>query len=165
MATAAPPLGPQLGQRGLNVANFCKEFNKETGHIKPGTVLPTRISIKPDRTYDLEICSPTTSWLLKRAAGIRRGKQFPNEIVGKLSVKHIYEIAKVKSQDKCLVGVPLQDICRMIIKSCRTIGIEVTHEDLNPDEYREFLDKRRQIVQEQLKQLAEKKAAKMLRTA
>uniref|UniRef100_A0A915BJJ9 Large ribosomal subunit protein uL11m n=1 Tax=Parascaris univalens TaxID=6257 RepID=A0A915BJJ9_PARUN len=77
MATAAPPLGPQLGQRGLNVANFCKEFNKETGHIKPGALLPTRVYIKPDRTYDLEICTPTTSWLLKRAAGIRRGRQIP----------------------------------------------------------------------------------------
>ncbi|KHN86270.1 putative 39S ribosomal protein L11, mitochondrial [Toxocara canis] len=164
MATAAPPLGPQLGQRGLNVANFCKEFNKETGHIKPGTLLPTRISIKPDRTYDLEICSPMTTWLLKRAAGIRRGKQFHGEIVGKLSVKHIYEIAKVKSKDKCLVGVPLQDICRMIIKTCRTMGIEVIREDLDPNEYRAFLEKRKKIVDEQLKELAEKKAAKVLRT-
>uniref|UniRef100_A0A9J2PKE0 Large ribosomal subunit protein uL11m n=1 Tax=Ascaris lumbricoides TaxID=6252 RepID=A0A9J2PKE0_ASCLU len=164
MATAAPPLGPQLGQRGLNVANFCKEFNKETGHIKPGALLPTRVYIKPDRTYDLEICTPTTSWLLKRAAGIRRGRQIPGEIAGRLSVKHIYEIAKVKSRDKCLVGVPLQDICRMIIKSCRTMGIEVVREDLNPDEYRAFLEKRKEIVDGQLKELAEKKAAKMLRT-
>ena len=110
MATAAPPLGPQLGQRGLNVANFCKDFNKETGHIKPGTLLPTRISIKPDRTYELEICTPMSTWLLKRAAGIRRGSQFgaSGEVAGILSVKHIYEIAKIKSRDKMLVGVPLK---------------------------------------------------------
>ncbi|KJH48341.1 Ribosomal protein L11 domain protein [Dictyocaulus viviparus] len=173
MASAAPPLGSQLGQRGLNVANFCKEFNKETGHIKPGTPLPTRISIKPDRTYDLEICSPTTSWLLKTAAGIARGKQnkgmFHNslfyEIAGKLSVKHIYEIAMVKSQDKCLQGVPLQMICRQIIKQCRTIGIQVQKEDLDPVELKKFLDERRKIVAEQLKEFADKKAAKMLRTA
>ncbi|CAI4229089.1 unnamed protein product [Auanema sp. JU1783] len=75
MASAAPPLGPQLGQRGINVANFCKEFNKETGHIHAGAILPTRITVKPDRTYDLEICSPSSSWLLKKAAGIARGKQ------------------------------------------------------------------------------------------
>lgn len=110
MATAAPPLGPQLGQRGINVANFCKDFNKETGHIKPGTLLPTRVSIKPDRTYELEICSPMSTYLLKKAAGIQRGAQGggDREVAGILSVKHIYEIAKIKSRDKFLVGVPLK---------------------------------------------------------
>ncbi|ETN74616.1 hypothetical protein RB195_011632 [Necator americanus] len=164
MASAAPPLGPQLGQRGLNVTNFCKEFNKETGHIKPGVTLPTRVLVKPDRTYTMEICSPATSWLLKQAAGIARGKSNKDEIAGKLSVKHIYEIAKVKSKDKCLVGVPLQEICRQIIKQCRTLGIEVQREDLDPVELKKFLDERRAIVAEQLKALADKKAAKMLRT-
>ncbi|PIO72150.1 Ribosomal protein L11 domain protein [Teladorsagia circumcincta] len=164
MASAAPPLGPQLGQRGLNVANFCKEFNKETGHIKPGVPLPTRISIKPDRTYDLEICTPATSWLLKQAAGITRGKQNPGDIAGKISLKHVYEIAKVKSRDKVLQGVPLEFICRQIVQQCRTLGIQVQREDLNPVELKKFLDERREIVAEQLKALADKKAAKMLRT-
>uniref|UniRef100_A0A7I4YHU9 Large ribosomal subunit protein uL11m n=1 Tax=Haemonchus contortus TaxID=6289 RepID=A0A7I4YHU9_HAECO len=164
MASAAPPLGPQLGQRGLNVMNFCKEFNKETGHIKPGVPLPTRISIKPDRSYDLEICTPTTSWLLKQAAGIARGKQNPGEVAGKISVKHLYEIAKVKSRDKVLQGVPLQFICQKMLKQCRTLGIEVQREDLDPVKLKIFLDERRRIVEEQLKALADKKAAKMLRT-
>uniref|UniRef100_A0A1I7ZS89 Large ribosomal subunit protein uL11m n=1 Tax=Steinernema glaseri TaxID=37863 RepID=A0A1I7ZS89_9BILA len=165
MATAAPPLGPQLGQRGINVANFCKEFNKETGHIKPGTVLPTRISVKPDRSYDLEICTPASSWLLKRAAGIRRGKQNDDEVVGRLSVKHIYEIAKIKSRDKCLQGVPLKSICEQLIKQSRTLGIEVVREDLDPVALGEFLNERREIVAKQLQELADKKAAKMLRTS
>ncbi|WKY02781.1 hypothetical protein Q1695_016226 [Nippostrongylus brasiliensis] len=165
MASAAPPLGPQLGQRGLNVANFCKEFNKETGHIKPGVPLPTRITIKPDRTYDLEICTPTTTWLLKQAAGIARGKQNPGEVAGKITVKHIYEIAKVKSRDKALQGVPMEVICRQIVKTCRTLGIQVQREDLDPVELKKFLDERRVIVAEQLKALADKKASKMLRTA
>jgi large subunit ribosomal protein L11 len=164
MATAAPPLGPQLGQRGLNVANFCKDFNKETGHIKPGAVLPTRVQIKPDRTYDLEICAPTNTWLLFRAAGIRRGRQYKDEIAGKLSVKHIYEIAKIKSRDKMLVGVPLKDICEMMIDNCRKLGIKVQYEDLDPVEYKEFLDKRRETVAQQLQEWTDKKAAKMLRT-
>ncbi|TKR77366.1 hypothetical protein L596_018356 [Steinernema carpocapsae] len=164
MATAAPPLGPQLGQRGVNVANFCKEFNKETGHIKPGAVLPTRINVKPDRSYELEICTPASSWLLKRAAGVRRGKQEPDEIVGRLSVKHIYEIAKIKSRDKCLQGVPLKFVCEQLIKSCRTIGIEVVREDLDPVALGEFLSERRETVAKQLQELADKKAAKMLRT-
>uniref|UniRef100_A0A7E4W043 Large ribosomal subunit protein uL11m n=1 Tax=Panagrellus redivivus TaxID=6233 RepID=A0A7E4W043_PANRE len=164
MATAAPPLGPQLGQRGINVANFCKDFNKETSHIKPGTILPTRIAIKPDRTYDLEICSPMSTYLLKRAAGIRRGGQTTHDIAGKLSVKHIYEIAKIKSRDKVLVGVPLKDICEMLVKTCRTMGIQVQHEDLDPVEYQAFLDNRREMVSTQLQEWADKKAAKMLRT-
>ncbi|GMS87295.1 hypothetical protein PENTCL1PPCAC_9470 [Pristionchus entomophagus] len=164
MASAAPPLGPQLGQRGINVANFCKEFNKETGHIKPGVPLPTRILVKPDRSYELEICSPTSSWLLKHAAGIRRGSQMPDEIAGKLSVKHIYEIALVKQKDKALVGVPLQDICRNLVKQCFTLGIQVQKEDLNPEELTKFLEERREVVSGQLQTLADKKAAKMLRT-
>jgi len=89
MATAAPPLGPAIGQRGLNVANFCKEFNKVTSNIKPGqnvslemqpvypetytlgVVLPVTVSVKPDRTYDLQITTPQTAWLCRQAAGIR----------------------------------------------------------------------------------------------
>ncbi|PAV88132.1 hypothetical protein WR25_17745 [Diploscapter pachys] len=139
MASAAPPLGPMLGQRGLNVANFCKEFNKETGHIKQGVPLPTRVHIRPDRTYDLEICMPTTTWLLKQAAGVKRGAMNPakgGEFAGIISVKHVYEIAKLKSQDKACQGLPLEV----------------------------FLDERRAIVQKQLVELADKKAAKMLRT-
>ncbi|MFH4984659.1 hypothetical protein AB6A40_011368 [Gnathostoma spinigerum] len=112
----------------------------------------------------MEICSPATTWLLKRAAGIRRGKQEAGEVVGKLSVKHIYEIAKVKSKDTCLQGVPLEDICKMFLITCRTIGIEVTREDLDPVEYKAFLEKRKEIVDRQLKEIADKKAAKMLRT-
>ncbi|GMR41093.1 hypothetical protein PMAYCL1PPCAC_11288, partial [Pristionchus mayeri] len=164
MASAAPPLGPQLGQRGVNVANFCKEFNKETGHIKPGVPLPTRIQVKPDRSYDLEICSPTSSWLLKQAAGIRRGKQNADEIAGILSVKHIYEIALVKSKDKALIGVPLQKICRDLVKQCFTLGIKVQNEDLDPEELGKFLEERKQVVADQLQAFADKKAAKMLRT-
>uniref|UniRef100_A0AC35TNU2 Ribosomal protein L11 n=1 Tax=Rhabditophanes sp. KR3021 TaxID=114890 RepID=A0AC35TNU2_9BILA len=163
-ASAAPPLGPMLGQRGLNVSNFCKDFNKETGHIKAGAVLPTRITIKPDRTYDLEICSPATTWLLKKAAGIERGKQLVDDEVGRLSVKHIYEIALVKSKDKVLHGVPLKDICQQVIKTCRTMGIVVQKEDLNVEEMKQFLDKRRVDVAAQLKEWTDKKAAKMLRT-
>ncbi|CAJ0579706.1 unnamed protein product, partial [Mesorhabditis spiculigera] len=164
MASAAPPLGPQLGQRGVNVANFCKEFNKETGHIKPGVPLPTRINVKPDRSYDLEICSPTTSWLLKQAAGIRRGRQFYGEVAGKISVKHVYEIALIKSKDRALVGVPLEEICRKIIIQSRSIGIEVQKEDLDPELLKQFLAERSGTVAKQLAELAEKKAAKMLRT-
>ncbi|KAI6181825.1 Ribosomal protein L11 domain protein [Aphelenchoides besseyi] len=155
MASAAPPLGPQLGQRGVNVANFCKEFNRNTEHIKPGVLLPTRIDIKPDRTYDLEICTPTSSWLLKRAAGITR-----DETAGIISVKHIYEIAKIKSKDKVLVGVPLKHICMQLIKTCNNMGIKVQYEDLDPTTLQAFLDERRDVVKAQLQAFADKKSSK-----
>ncbi|CAD5221022.1 unnamed protein product [Bursaphelenchus xylophilus] len=163
MASAAPPLGPQLGQRGLNVANFCKDFNAKTSHIKPGALLPTRIYIKPDRTYDLEICSPMSTWLIKKAAGVNRAAENPGEICGFLSVKHIYEIAKVKSADRALTGVPLKEICEMLIKTCRTCGVKVQKEDLDPEVLGPFLESRKEIVAQQLQAWADKKAAKMLR--
>ncbi|KAI6192836.1 Ribosomal protein L11 domain protein [Aphelenchoides fujianensis] len=164
MASAAPPLGPQLGQRGVNVVNFCKDFNRNTEHIKPGTILPTRIDIKPDRTYDLEICTPMSTWLLKKAAGINRAGETRQDIAGKLSVKHIYEIAKIKSKDKVLVGVPLKEICAQLLKTCSNMGIQVQYEDLDPAELQKFLDERREVVQTRLKELSDKKAAKMLRS-
>ncbi|KAL4002281.1 Ribosomal protein L11 N-terminal domain family protein [Acanthocheilonema viteae] len=164
MATAAPPLGPNLGKRGVNVASFCKDFNRATSNIKPGTPLPVRLTIKPDRTYDMEICTPTSIWLLMHAAGIRRGSVRPHEeISGMITVKHIYEIAKIKAVDKCLVGVPLKMICEQLIKTARTIGLKIVREDLDPVEYRKFLEERKLIVDEQLKRIEEEKAAKILR--
>jgi len=164
MATAAPPLGPMLGERGYNVANFCKHFNKETSHVKPGVPLPTRLTQRPDRSYDMEICTPSTSWLLTRAAGIRRGAEM-GDVAGMLSVKHLYEIAVVKSRDKALYGMDLKDVCRMMVTNCRLMGIAVQKEDLDVNQLQSFLDSRRTIVADQLKAWADKKAAKMQRTA
>ncbi|VDM14641.1 unnamed protein product [Wuchereria bancrofti] len=165
MATAAPPLGPNLGKRGINVANFCKDFNRTTSNIKPGTPLPIRVTIKPDRTYDLEICTPTSMWLLMHAAGIRRGATCPREeISGMITVKHIYEIAKIKAADKCLLGVPLKLICEQLIKTAHTIGLKVVRGNLDPVEYRKFLEERKVVVDRELKKIEEEKAAKVLRT-
>ncbi|VDN41821.1 unnamed protein product, partial [Gongylonema pulchrum] len=174
MATAAPPLGPFLGKRGINVANFCKDFNRATSHIKPGVPLPVRVTVKPDRSYDMEICTPTSMWLLMRAAGIRRGASNPwKEVCGKITVKHIYEIAKIKSKDKCLVGVPLKVserffslflVCEQLIKTALSLGLKIVREDLDPTEYRKFLEERKRAVDEELKKIEDEKAAKVLRT-
>jgi len=83
------------------------------------------VLVKPDRTYELEISTPKTTWLLHRAAGIRRDAQNPGEIAGKISVKHVYEIAKIKSQDKWYIGVPLK-VNTTIIQSQQHISLAGT---------------------------------------
>lgn len=85
------------------------------------------------------------------------------ETAGKITLKHVYEIAKIKSADPPLENVELKDICDQVIKQCRTIGVEVVR-NLDPEEYGKFLEERKAIVAVQIKELEEKKQAKMLRS-
>lgn len=88
---------------------------------------------------------------------------FRNEIAGKITLKHVYEIAKIKQRDPTLEILSLEDVCKMIVGTAKSIGIQIVKE-LDPKEYGEFLAERKTIVQQQLKELQEKKEAKMLRT-
>ncbi|KAJ3337908.1 hypothetical protein HDU93_000353 [Gonapodya sp. JEL0774] len=125
-AAPTPPVGPALGQRGVKSIDFCKQFNDRTKHITPGTPIPTLITVRPDRTFTFITKAPQTAWLLKRAAGVEKGTSTPGrEVLGSVSVKHLYEIAKLKSEDPGFKGLELEQIAKCIAAQTRTLGIKV----------------------------------------
>ncbi|KAI1098838.1 ribosomal protein L11 [Jackrogersella minutella] len=132
-ASPSPPVGPALGSKGVKSMDFCKEFNARTAHILQGTPIPTRVTVRPDRSFHFDVRTPQTSWLLRNAAelpvtkkGRRKAASKPgHEIVGKISLKHVYEIAKIKQSELRLSGLPLSSLCRMIIYQTKSMGIAV----------------------------------------
>ncbi|CAG9936949.1 unnamed protein product [Clonostachys rosea f. rosea IK726] len=131
-ASPSPPVGPALGSKGVKSMDFCKEFNARTAHIVVGTPMPCRVTVRPDRSFVFDLRTPQTSWLLKNAANApvgkkgRKGAQKPgHESIGTVSLKHIYEIAKIKQSELRLSGLSLEGLCRSIIFQCKSMGIDV----------------------------------------
>ncbi|KAL1879737.1 mitochondrial 54S ribosomal protein YmL19 [Diaporthe australafricana] len=132
-ASPSPPVGPALGSKAVHTDEHHQEFNARTGHINPGTPLPVRVTVRPDRTFHFEVRTPQTSWLLLNAAdaplgkkGKRKGASKPgHETAGTVSLKHVYEIAKVKQSELRLSGLSLEGLCKSIIYQARSIGINV----------------------------------------
>ena len=101
LASAAPPLGTQLGNIGVNIAAFVKDFNLKTSIYREGTPIPCVINLNPDRTHKLTMNHPPWSYFIMQAAGIQRGAMRGwEQTAGLITRKHVYEIAKIKSQDE-----------------------------------------------------------------
>ncbi|TDL29291.1 ribosomal protein L11 [Rickenella mellea] len=125
-AAPTPPIGPALGARGVKSMDFCKEFNARTAHIQPGVPIPTLITIQPDRTFTFTTKSPPTTYFLKKAAGLEKGTARPgHEILGTISVKHVYEIAKIKATDEHLKHLRLEAIASTVVGTAKTLGVQV----------------------------------------
>lgn len=122
-ATPAPPVGPALGQHGLNIQDFCTKFNAQTKD-KMGDIIPAEITVYEDRTYKFILKTPPASELLKKAAGIPKGSgQQLKQKVGKVTKKQIEEIAKIKMPD--LNAKDLAGAMRTVEGTARNMGITV----------------------------------------
>ncbi len=124
-ANPAPPIGPVLGQRGLNIMEFCKQFNERTKDKEVGMPLPVVISIFADKSFTFEIKTPPASFLLKKAAGIEKGSAATgkNAYVGSVTRAQIEEIAKMKMEDMKVDS--LESAMRSIEGTAKSIGLKL----------------------------------------
>jgi len=125
-ANPSPPVGPALGQHGVNIMEFCKAFNAKT-QDQAGTIIPVVITVYVDRSFSFILKTPPASVLLKKAAGIEKGSGVPNkDKVGKVTIEQIEEIAKTKLPD--LTASSMEAAMKTIKGTARSMGIEVVEE-------------------------------------
>lgn len=123
-ANPSPPIGPALGQAGLNIMEFCKTFNARTQNLEPGMPIPVVITAYSDRTFTFVTKTPPASFFLKKAAGLDKGSTNPGvEKKGKVTMEQVREIARTKMVD--LNTSDVDAASQMIIGSARSMGIEV----------------------------------------
>ena len=123
-ANPSPPVGPALGQHGVNIMEFCKAFNAATQQLEQGAPVPVTITVYNDRSFSYEMKTPPASYLLKKAAGLQKGSGEPNtNKVGKVTRAQLEEIAKTKDAD--LTAADMDAAVRTIAGSARSMGLDV----------------------------------------
>jgi large subunit ribosomal protein L11 len=123
-ANPSPPIGPALGQQGVNIMEFCKQFNAQTAKLEKGLPIPTVITVYSDRSFTFIMKTPPAAVLIRKAIGIEKGSGTPNTVkVGKITRAQIEEIAKVKQPDLTAGG--LEAAMRTIAGSARSMGVDV----------------------------------------
>jgi len=123
-ANPSPPIGPALGQRGINIMEFCKAFNAKTQDVEPGAPCPTIITYFQDKSFTFEIKTPPASYLIKKAAKKKSGSKAPGrDFVGSVTVKQVREIAEAKMKD--LNANSVEAAMQIIVGSAKSMGIEV----------------------------------------
>ena len=123
-ANPSPPIGPALGQRGLNIMEFCKAFNAATQGMEPGMPVPVVITAFADRTFTFVTKTPPASYYLRKAAGVEKGGATPGRAAqGRVTMAQVREIAEAKMQD--LNATDIDAAVRMIAGSARSMGLEV----------------------------------------
>ena len=123
-ATPSPPIGPALGQRGINIMEFCKAFNAATQEVEKGSPIPTVITYYQDKSFTFKTKTPPASYLLKKAANLKSGSKEPGKsVAGKIGRDKIREIAQVKMKD--MNAADIEAAMRMIEGSARAMGLDV----------------------------------------
>jgi large subunit ribosomal protein L11 len=123
-ANPSPPIGPALGQQGVNIMEFCKQFNAQTQKLEKGLPIPTIITVYSDRSFTFIMKTPPASVLIRKAIGIEKGSGVPNtQKVGKVTRKQLEEIAKTKMPDLTAAG--LEAAVRTIAGSARSMGVDL----------------------------------------
>ena len=124
-ANPSPPIGPALGQRGLNIMEFCKAFNAQTQNLEKGSPIPVVITIYQDRSFTFEMRTPPVSYFLKKAANLESGSKTPGRgSAGRVTRDQVKEIAEKKMKDLNCASV--EAAMRMVEGSARSMGLEVT---------------------------------------
>ncbi|HIV77452.1 50S ribosomal protein L11 [Sphingomonas paucimobilis] len=123
-ANPSPPIGPALGQRGVNIMEFCKAFNAQTGEVEKGTPLPTVITVYADRSFSFETKTAPATYLIKKAANLKSGSKEPGKVsAGKIARSKLAEIAQIKMKD--LNANDIEAATKIIEGSARAMGLEV----------------------------------------
>ena len=123
-ATPSPPIGPALGQRGVNIMGFCKEFNARTGEMEKGTPLPTVITVYQDKSFTFVTKTPPATYFIKQALKLKSGSKLPGrDSVGRITTAQCREIAEKKMKD--LNATDLDQAAKIIAGSARSMGLEV----------------------------------------